>query len=122
MQEEQIIYLLKNWEDVYKQGQLTFWILLSLKHGSKKVEDIINFITEFTEGHFKFDEQSIYRLLRRYLKVGLVKYSLESNTKGPNYKVYELSEDGKELLRLFVNRNLKFLYKKELINLLNTNL
>ena len=58
--------LLTTWEDTYKKGQLTLWIFLALKDGPKYVNDIRDFILEFSEGTISCEEQSLYRALRKF--------------------------------------------------------
>ena len=48
--------LLIIWEETYKKGQLTFWLFLALKNGEKYVEEIQNFIQEFSEKTISYDE------------------------------------------------------------------
>ena len=42
--------LLNAWEETYKKGQLTFWVLLALKESNKCVEDIKEFVEKVSEG------------------------------------------------------------------------
>ena len=57
--------LLAGWEEVYKKGHLTLWILLSLKHSPKHMTQIKRFLQAYTDGTLWADDKSIYRALRR---------------------------------------------------------
>lgn len=111
--------LLSIWEDTYKKGQLTFWLFLSLKHGEKYVDEIREFIHEFSEGTISYDEQSLYRSLRKFQHLEIVEYSLKPGNSGPNSKYYQLSSNGHVLFEKFVERNISLLHSHKIANLLN---
>lgn len=76
----------------FKKGVLEL-VVLSLLHnkdyyGYEMVESISN--------HINISEGSIYPLLRRLDKDGLVTTYLEESQSGPPRKYYELTEKGKE--------------------------
>ncbi len=98
--------LLDGWEDVYKKGQLTLWILLALKDGPKHMVSIKEFILDTTSSLVEADDKSMYRALRRYYDVGMVDYYMEPNSGGPDRKVYQLTQTGKRVLQTFVSRNI----------------
>jgi hypothetical protein len=58
--------LLESWESIYKQGQLTLWIFLSLHEGEKTVSEIALYIEKHTDKNLSADPKSLYRSLRRY--------------------------------------------------------
>ena len=113
--------LLSIWEETYKKGQLTFWLFLSLKHGEKYVDEIRQFIHEFSEGTISYDEQGLYRSLRKFQHLEIVDYSLKPGNSGPDRKYYQLSPNGRVLLEKFVKRNINLLQSHKISNLLNTN-
>ena len=113
--------LLSIWEETYKKGQLTFWLFLSLKHGEKYVDEIREFIHEFSEGTISYDEQSLYRSLRKFQHLEIVDYSLKPGNSGPDRKYYQLSPNGHVLLEKFVDRNINLFHSDKISNLLNTN-
>ena len=80
--------LLVIWEETYKKGQLTFWLFLALKHGEKYVEEIQNFIQEFSEKTISYDEQSLYRSLRKFQHLEIVEYLLENGYYNNNNNDY----------------------------------
>lgn len=97
--------LLDAWEEVYKRGQLTLWILLALKDGPKHMDEIKRFIAEATRQALSADDKSMYRALRRYYDTELVSFTAAPG-KGPDRKVYSLSPLGAQLLQRFVERNI----------------
>lgn len=111
--------LLDGWEEVFKKGQLTLWVMLALKDSPKHMGAIKKFINEATDGTLSADDQSMYRALRRYYDVELVTYTSEQGNGGPDRKVYSLTDTGLEVLDAFTKRNIvSVLYKpniKELI-------
>jgi PadR family transcriptional regulator, regulatory protein PadR len=98
--------LLDGWEDVFKKGQLTLWIMLALKDGPKYMEEIKTFILSSTHGNLIADDQSMYRALRRYKDVEMVKYQTSPGQKGPDRKVYKLTTVGLNVLNAFVHNNI----------------
>jgi PadR family transcriptional regulator, regulatory protein PadR len=99
--------LLSAWEEVYKKGQLTLWILLALKDGPKHMQEIKTFIETVTNGTLTADDKSMYRALRRYADAELVNFTAEPGGSGPDRKIYALSASGKKVLGEFLDRNIK---------------
>ena len=104
--------LLSAWEETYKKGQLTFWVLLALKESSKCVEDIKDFVENMSDGSMSCEEQSLYRNLRKFQHLEIVSYECKKVSKGPDRKYYRLTETGKELFRRFTERNILIFTKK----------
>lgn len=98
--------LLEGWEDVFKKGQLTLWIMLALKDGAKHMTEIKTFITKATKGTLSADDQSMYRALRRYHDAELIVFKQEPGKSGPDLKVYSLSSIGGKILNEFIDRNI----------------
>src|SRR5215475_10745581 len=90
--------LLAGWEDVYKKGQLTLWVLLALKDGPKHMAEIKAFLERATNGTLTVDDQSLYRALRRYDETELADYETAPGN-GPERKVYRLSKLGERVLQ-----------------------
>jgi len=111
--------LLTNWEETYKKGQLTFWILLALKDKSIYVSEIKDFIESITNGTISCEDQSVYRALRKYYDLEIVDYELKKGNKGPDRKYYFLTTIGKELLSEFTQRNISIFYDKKVFDLIN---
>jgi PadR family transcriptional regulator PadR len=107
--------LLSGWEDVFKKGLLTLWILLALKDGPKHMNEISAFINEATGGSLKADDQSMYRALRRYFDAEMVDFTTEPGDGGPERKVYSLNRIGKEVLEAFIERNITSVFYRPAI-------
>ena len=111
---EQFEYnILSTWEEVYKKGQLTLWLLLALKDSHKDMSSTKTFIESSTENSISADDQSMYRALRRLVQMELIDYTEQESTKGgPKLKVYDLTESGSSILNQFVSRNIAEVYYK----------
>ena len=116
--EAYINMLLDGWEKIYKNSQLTFWVMLALKDGPKHMAEIKTFIEKSTNGIMCFDDKSMYRALRRYYDSELTDFSTVPG-KGPDKKIYRLSSIGETVLSLFLQRNIiSTLYKPEVKTLI----
>lgn len=104
--------LLDGWEDVFKKGQLTLWIMLALKDGPKHMSEIKAFIGQATNGTLSADDQSMYRALRRYYDVEMVDFKTEAGKNGPDLKVYSLTAIGRQVLDSFIARNITSVFFK----------
>lgn len=99
--------LFEDWNEVYKKGQLTFWILLSIYDGKKYAAQINDYVMDVTRGAFSVKEQSLYRALRRFSDMGLVEITKEDSPNGgPQRNYFGLNENGTMLLQKFVNQNI----------------
>ena len=107
--------VLAGWEDVFKKGQLTLWVLLALKDGNKYMGDIRQFIYDATNGILVVDDKSLYRALRRYYEAELTLVTTEPGDKGPERKVYSLSSTGRIVLNSFIERNVSSVFYKPTI-------
>lgn len=107
--------LLDGWEDVFKKSQLTLWLLLALKDGTKHTADINEFIEKSTQCTINADTQSMYRALRRLTDSDIISYVQEPSNKGPDRKIYQLTDTGIRLLQKFLQRNIiNVLYQPEI--------
>lgn len=114
--------LLAGWEDVFKKGQLTLWIMLALKDGPKHMNEIKNFIDQATNGTLSADDKSMYRALRRYYDVEMVDYDQAPGKSGPDLKIYKLTDTGKTVLDKFISRNIiNVFYNPRLKSLIERN-
>lgn len=105
--------ILAVWEEVYKKGQLTFWILLSLRKENQHMLSMKKFINEFTNNSLVADDKSMYRALRRLHQMELIQYEEERGSQtGPNRKSYSLTETGENILQTFINRNITGIFFK----------
>ncbi len=110
--------LLANWEEIFKRGQLTFWVLLSLRQSPKHMAEIRSWITTITNSAITVEERSLYRALQRFYDAELVTYDATSGDKGPDRKVYKLSAIGEGVLSSFIERNIRLFLKPEVKRLL----
>ncbi len=114
--------LLDGWEEVFKKGQLTLWIMLALKDNPKHMTEIKQFVASLTLDRLQADNQSMYRALRRYYDAELVDISIEPNDSGPDRKVYGLTETGYRVLEAFLDRNIRLFYKPQVKKLIERSL
>ena len=110
--------LLDGWEEVFKKGQLTLWIMLALKDGPKHMSEMKAFISRATNHTLSADDQSMYRPLRRYYDAELVDFKQEPGKGGPDLKIYSLSQIGKKVLEEFIKRNIVDVFFKPEVKVL----
>ena len=97
---------LMQWEEVYKRGLLTFWILLLLNDGEMYAYEMRSSIADFSQGTIDVDDNSIYRALKRFSQAGFVRSDLRASTAGPARRYFTLTSRGRALLAGFIERNL----------------
>lgn len=98
--------LLTNWEESYKKGLLSFWILLQLKQRPSYPFEMKELIHSLSMESISAEENSIYRALRRFEELEIVSSRLESTGLGPDRRYYELTRRGTDLLKAFIQRNI----------------
>jgi len=98
--------LLKNWEEVYKKGLLTFWILLFLFERPAYAYEASEAIGELSQGTLSADENSMYRALNRFEALGIVQSQMHQSNIGPARRYYSLTQTGLSLLAQFIQRNI----------------
>ncbi|HYG83432.1 MAG TPA: PadR family transcriptional regulator [Verrucomicrobiae bacterium] len=119
--ENKINNLVAEWDDVYKKGQLSLWILLAIFEGRKYAAQISEFMQDATGGNFEVKEQSLYRALRRFSAMGLVAIIMQDSPHGgPKRKYYELTTEGKEVLGRFIALNITPMLSPPINQLLKT--
>lgn len=106
MDEGTLLTLLDQWDNVYKKGLLTFWLLLLLCERKMYVFEMGEALSNVSQGSITADEKSLYRALRRFEAMGLVESTWQRSELGPRRRYYQLTELGLELLRRFVQRNI----------------
>ena len=120
MNEAYIEQLVAEWSDVYKKGQLSFWILLSVVDGHKYSSQIAEFMTEVSGGMFEVKEQSLYRALRRFEAMKLVKSTEKKALRsGSKRKYYYLTDIGRAVLDRFIRIHINPLYASNVKQLIN---
>lgn len=99
--------LLNKWEETYKKGLLSFWILLLLYERSSYPYEMSAEVTKISQGTISVDDNSIYRALNRFESVGIVRSELQQSNSGPQRKYYSLTKTGESLLTEFTQRNIQ---------------
>lgn len=103
MNKQDIDNLVAEWDEVYKKGQLSLWVLLAIFDGEKYSQQINDFLYDVTDGTFEVQEQSLYRALRRFKNMGLVAITeRDSPNSGPKRKYYSLTHEGEIVLGKFI--------------------
>lgn len=105
--------LLEQWEQNYKKGLLSFWMLLSMSDEPQYAYAMKEKIEAMSLGSVSADENSIYRALRRFANEDLIISEMQSSDLGPQRRYFELSEKGRDLLRQFIQRNLAVFSDKD---------
>lgn len=112
--------LLDSWEEVFKRGQLSFWILLALRDGPKHMARVREWIAEITGGAVTVEERSLYRALQRFQDSELVTSTAVASAKGPDRKRYELAPVGDRVLSAFIDRDIRLFLSPEVTRLLGS--
>lgn len=113
--------LVAEWDDVYKKGQLSLWILLALYDGRKYSQEMTQYMYTATNGTFNVKEQSLYRALRRFEAMKMVTVTKETSPNGgPPRKYFDLSDTGREVLAQFVAIHIEPLRKAPIAKLLES--
>ena len=97
--------LLAKWEEVYKKGLLSFWILLVLQRRPAYAFEMNGLIQDLSQGTISADDNSLYRALSRFEDVGLLASELRPSPSGPARRYYSLTPTGRDLLCRFIERN-----------------
>lgn len=114
--------LMAEWEEVYRQGLLTFWVFVALSQKELSVSHIRKEVERLTLGTYSAAEQTLYRLLRKQYELEMVDYREVPGNAGPAKKLYSLSPLGDKLLRRFSRRNIALFHQETIINLINKDL
>jgi len=103
---ERLDKLLKNWEESYKKGLLSFWILLLLHDRPAYAYELSEAVSALSQGTVSADENSIYRALNRFESLGIITSEWRQSEIGPQRRYYTLTNIGVSLLTRFVQRNI----------------
>lgn len=110
--------LLSDWEEVYRQGLLTFWIFIALQDEELDVQALKKRIEQLTDNSYVTAGQTLYRMLRKHYDLELVDYREVPGEGGPKKKLYSLSSLGEKLLKEFTIRNISLFSKQEVQQLI----
>jgi PadR family transcriptional regulator, regulatory protein PadR len=98
--------LLAAWEENYKKGLLTLWVLLVLHEREAYPFEMADIVAELSRGTIVADQNSLYRALNRFERMGIVESALRESVTGPARRYYRLTPRGTELLKAFLERNI----------------
>src|SRR5271157_2575732 len=98
--------LLGQWEETYKKGLLSFWLLLLLAQRKAYPYEIREAINAMSHNTINADENSIYRALYRLASSGVVDSEVLPSETGPSRRYFFLTDLGRDLLRRFTTRNI----------------
>ena len=107
MAKDDIGDLLNKWEETYKKGLLSFWILLLLYERPSYPYEMSAEVAKISQGTISVDDNSIYRALNRFESARIVKSELQQSSTGPQRRYYSLTNTGKTLLSEFIQRNIQ---------------
>lgn len=107
MAKDNIHELLNKWEETYKKGLLSFWILLLLYERPSYPYEMSAEVAKISQGTISVDDNSMYRALNRFESTGIVKSELQQSSTGPQRRYYSLTNVGKTLLTEFTQRNIQ---------------
>lgn len=106
MSQNNLELLLAQWEETYKKGLLSFWLLLLLAQRRAYPYEIKDAIKELSQNTISADENSIYRALKRLAQSGVVDSEVQPSNSGPDRRYFFLTDLGQELLARFVSSNI----------------
>jgi PadR family transcriptional regulator, regulatory protein PadR len=114
--------LLTQWEETYKKGLLSFWLLLLLAQRKAYPYEIRAAINEMSRKTINADENSIYRALKRLADSGIVDSEILASETGPNRRYFFLTRLGLELLNRFITRNILVFEQQDVAELIQKTL
>ena len=114
--------LLAQWEETYKKGLFSFWLLLLLAQRKAYPYEIKGAISEMSQNTINADENSIYRSLNRLADSGIVGSEVLPSETGPSRRYYFLTALGRDLLNRFINRNILVFEQPEVAQLIQKTL
>jgi PadR family transcriptional regulator PadR len=110
--------LLEQWEDVYKKGLLSFWLLLLLAQRKAYPYEMKAEIAEMSQNTIIVEENSIYRALKRLTQSGIVDSEIVRSETGPSRRYFYLTPLGMDLLAAFINRNIRIFHQPDVVKLI----
>lgn len=106
MPDKEIKQLIEKWEEIYKRGLLSFWLLLLLSERPYYPYEIGDALREVSQGSITADKNSIYRALSRFEELQIVSSEIKASDTGPARRYYHLTPKGQQLLSEFIRRNI----------------
>ena len=114
--------LLAQWEENYKKGLLSFWLLLLLAQREAYPYEIKAAINTMSHNTINADENSIYRSLNRLADSGIVTSEVQPSGTGPSRRYFFLTPLGQALLTRFITRNILVFEQPEVADLIQKTL
>jgi DNA-binding PadR family transcriptional regulator len=118
MNDDNLDYLLAQWEETYKKGLLSFWLLLLLAQREAYPYEIKRAIANLSQDTIRAEDNSIYRALKRLAQSGVVDSEVRPSENGPNRRYFYLTDLGRDLLVRFITRNIMVFQHPEVANLI----
>jgi PadR family transcriptional regulator, regulatory protein PadR len=122
MEDATLDTLLLQWEETYKKGLFSFWLLLLLSQRKAYPYEIKNAVIEMSHNTIDADENSIYRALNRLADSGVVDSEVLPSGTGPSRRYYFLTSLGRTLLARFVARNILVFEQPDVAGLIQKSL
>ncbi len=122
MDQTKLENLLTQWEETYKKGLLSFWLLLLLAQRKAYPYEIKAAINEMSRKTINADENSIYRALNRLADSGIVDSEVLPSETGPSRRYFFLTQLGLELLNRFITRNILVFEQQDVAELIQKTL
>jgi DNA-binding PadR family transcriptional regulator len=120
MNEDNLETLLTQWEETYKKGLLSFWLLLLLNQRKAYPYEIKDAISELSQNTISAEDNSIYRALKRLAQSGVVDSEVQPSENGPNRRYFFLTELGRDLLDQFITRNIMVFQHPQVADLIQS--
>lgn len=103
--EEYIEELVISWRQVYKKSITSILILKSLENQPKWSQQIHQQLELMSGSKLSLDQRSLHRALRRLNSSGLIELEKKSGEKREaKHKFYKITEDGRDLLNLILDK------------------
>jgi PadR family transcriptional regulator, regulatory protein PadR len=103
--------LLSGWEEIYKRGLLTMWLLLAVRDQARYPAEIAEFIDTMSQGTMAADPRSLYRAMRRLNDLELVEPSDQRGRRtGADRRYYRITRTGHRVLDAFLDRHVRGIY------------
>ena len=118
MNDKNQVALLAQWEETYKKGLLSFWLLLLLAQREAYPYEIKNELAKLSQDTISAEDNSIYRALKRLAQSGVVDSEVRPSDNGPNRRYFYLTDLGRDLLDRFITRNIMVFQHPEVADLM----
>jgi len=121
MKENNLELLLNQWEETYKKGLLSFWLLLLLSKRKVYPRETKGLLAKLSQNTISADENSIYRALNRLAESKVIDSEIQPSDTGPNRRYFFLTDLGRELLGHFISRNIQVFQYPAVADLIKKN-